>query len=77
MIFEFTDSLDRNERVFKLTITNDEMMRCGFQPFDRLLLTECEASSAISDKLLALETIARRVEESSPSAASQRTEEPK
>ena len=70
MIFEYTDSLDRDERVYKLTISNRDMMVVGFQPFDRLLLTECEESSKISDKLLALETIARRIEESSLAAAS-------
>jgi hypothetical protein len=66
MIFTMTEILDRDERVYTLRITNDELVRARLQPFDRLLIADCEGKdSTISDKLLALETIARRIEEGS------------
>lgn len=37
--------------------------------FDHLLIAECERSDKASDKLLALETIVRRIEEAKSSAA--------
>ena len=53
---------DRDEIVFTLTITGADYDRARLFPFDRMLLRECEDGS-IADKLLGLETMARRVEE--------------
>jgi len=39
-------------------------IRCAkLTDFDRALFRECEESSSVADKLLALETMARRIEE--------------
>jgi hypothetical protein len=65
MIFDMQENIERDERIYKLRVTGAELMRCRLQHFDRLLIAECEASNKVSDKLLALETIARRIEEGS------------
>ena len=49
--------------VVQLKLDASDLVMAKLTPHDRMLLSECENSSAISDKLLALETIARRVEE--------------
>lgn len=49
-----------------LEIDGYEYMAAGLDHFDRLLIRECEGSDKTSDKLLALETIVRRIEERVP-----------
>ena len=54
--------------VYKLTISRLDMAHTKFDKFDLELMKECSVESenaTISDKLLVLEMIARRVEEHS------------
>ena len=46
-----------------LDITDYDMQSVPLDKFDHLLLQECSGSDAISDALLALETMARRLEQ--------------
>ena len=61
--------LIKSEDIFKHTVRYileiDRSDYADFFPteFDDLLIQECNASEKISDKLLALETIVRRIEE--------------
>lgn len=64
MIFQMEENLERDARTYTLKVRGDELVTATLFPFDRRLIAECEASDKISDKLLALETIVRRVEES-------------
>ena len=48
--------------IYRLVIPDIELVRCKLYQHDWLLLNECEQSGLISDKLLGLETIARRIE---------------
>jgi len=48
---------------YNLTITDYNLTKVIFTDFDRVLLGECEKSNKISDKVLALEMITRRIEE--------------
>lgn len=59
------DTISRAE-VYQLRIEDHELEFAPLDTFDLLLLKECGTSSAISDKLLALKTIARRIEETKP-----------
>lgn len=65
MKFEQSHKVVTDERVYTLTLTGSEMTAVELHEFDKLLLRECETSGKISDKLLALETIVRRIEEAS------------
>lgn len=49
--------------VVQLELDASDLVRAKLTPHDRMLLAVCEQSTSISDKLLALETIALRVEE--------------
>lgn len=53
-----------DEDVFELRFNTLDMVECPLDNFDRALLHECNKSKKVSDKLLALETIVRRLEES-------------
>lgn len=53
----------------RIEIEGFEYTRAKFSPFDRMLIADCETSEKVSDKLLALETIARKIEESQTTAA--------
>jgi len=57
------DNLERGSRIYNLEITDDDLRLVNLLKVDELLIEECEKSEKISDKLLALETIARRIEE--------------
>jgi hypothetical protein len=56
------EPLTRNH-VYHLEISDVEFVLMRLDNFDTLLLKECEGSDSIADKLLALETLARRIEE--------------
>lgn len=49
---------------FHLKIYPLDMMKVQLDSFDRLLLKDCGASESCADKLLALETLVRRIERS-------------
>ncbi len=57
-------NLYNGKQIFQLTILDDELVTLKLYPCDNLLLKKCELSNKISDKLLALERIAMRIEES-------------
>ena len=48
---------------YNLEINQVDLVRAKLHDFDRRLLADCDTSDKVSDKLLALETIARRIEE--------------
>lgn len=48
---------------YKLAIEPNNIICAKFTKFDYWLFEDCESSDKISDKLLALETLARRIEE--------------
>ncbi len=54
--------VENRQTIYKLTISDAEFIRAFFDGFDRMLIDECEISDKVSDKLLALETITRRIE---------------
>lgn len=58
------DACDDKIKVL-LEIDGHEYVRARLDRFDHLLIADCEGSNKVSDKLLMLETIARRIEESS------------
>lgn len=59
----------RGEHVFTLTVSDSELSRARFDMFDHALFADCEGDDiSVSDKLLALELIARRLELSAPQA---------
>jgi hypothetical protein len=62
---KYSESFDPTNLTNTVTIEiNDlEMVLLKLDRFDRLLLDECNKSNKISDKLLALECMARRIEE--------------
>lgn len=62
------------EQIYTLRILDEERVRMRLHESDHLLLKECEASNKVSDKLLALETIARRIEEVTPLTPRQQEE---
>lgn len=61
-------------KTFVLQWTDEDLLHVNFDSVDEKALSECAASDKISDKLLGLELLARRVEQSlenrSSSAAS-------
>ena len=63
MQLDTTDIAETCTRIFKVTLTQMDMVMVNLDSFDRALLVECEASSSIADKLLGLECIARRLEQ--------------
>lgn len=57
-----------DRKIFKLTINGGELTRMTLTPLDKLLIEDCIGDNrSVADKLLALETIARRIEESNGS----------
>ena len=52
----------KKQTVYALNISEAEFVRAYYDSFDRLLIDECEISDKVSDKLLALEVVARRIE---------------
>ena len=54
--------IENLQTIYRLSITHTEFAQVSFNDFDRLLIDECETSDRVSDKLLALEMIARRIE---------------
>lgn len=59
--------LNKDCLTYKLTMClelgPDDMSRARLNHWDNVLITSCEKSDKVSDKLLALETLVRRVEE--------------
>jgi hypothetical protein len=59
-------SIETLETTYTLKITHSDMEKARIKPYDQVLFDDCNGEDAtISDKLLALETLARRVEEGS------------
>ena len=54
--------VENQRTIYKLSISDAEFIQAIFYNSDRLLIDECEISDRVSDKLLALETITRRIE---------------
>lgn len=69
----FTVSRDIEKDLYRATLEIEagDMLNVELSQTDRALLRECEQSGSISDKLLALETITRRIEETYAKEASQ------
>lgn len=57
-------NIEKDSTHFHLTITSEDLLFMKLDEFDRDLLDECMESNKISDILLGLETIVRRIEES-------------
>jgi hypothetical protein len=56
-------SLTQDKTIFVLEIGGEEQASISLDRFDVLLLNECNKNDSIADKLLALETIARKIEQ--------------
>jgi len=54
---------DKDEYIFDIGITPDDLENPLLDHWDRRLIEECKNSESIADMLLMLETIARRGEE--------------
>jgi len=65
MEFKQIDDPALNTKSYMLIIRNEEIIPIVFDKFDRWLFTECEESSKISDKLLALQRLTQLIEEES------------
>lgn len=63
MRFTTTEDLETNNTKHVLTITRSEMAKISLTGFDRALIKECEESDLISDRLLILEMLARKLEQ--------------
>jgi hypothetical protein len=63
VILDMREDLESGDRVYTLRISPEEMVRARLQPFDRKLFADCAGSNKVSDQLLALETLTRRIEE--------------
>lgn len=64
MTFVETENINSGSKVFILTISISDYVKARFDNFDEALLRECKREDAtIADKLLALEMVARRIEE--------------
>ena len=64
MKIEWRDEFETGDKVIKLRITATEMQRVHLDRFDRLLLNDCGGPNAsISDRILGLETLCRRIEQ--------------
>jgi len=63
MKMEVTSDLDNMTIRYTITISGSDWAKAKFYPMDRVLLDECERSERLSDKLLGLETIVRRIEQ--------------
>ena len=46
-----------------IEITDQDMAKAGFYEFDHEMMRSCNESDKVSDRLLALELIARRIED--------------
>ncbi len=63
MKLEVTQDIANNEQIYTLTIPYFEWMKARIYPQDKLLFDECDKSDKLSDKILGLETLVRRIEE--------------
>ena len=63
MKFEYNMDHKTQDAIFRLTIPQDCVNLVEFDEFSHALFISCEASDSIADKLLALETIVRKVED--------------
>jgi hypothetical protein len=52
-----------NETLYYLRISDCELVMAELDTFDIMLIRECDTSASVADKLLALETIVRRIEQ--------------
>jgi hypothetical protein len=55
-----------NATIYVLRIEDLDLVLAPLDSFDLMLLRECSDSASIADKLLALECIARRIEQAQP-----------
>lgn len=64
---EFWEDFSNNSRVYKIVIARADYLLAEFSEFDLALLNDVDSgepsSTPIADKLLALEMVARRIEE--------------
>ena len=65
MKLEYYEDIKTDEIRINIIIYPLDFFEIELDDFDRLLLRECDKSNKISDKLLALETIARKLEKAS------------
>jgi len=63
MRFIATERSDLRELHYHVVIPKSEVLGCQLYPLDFKLIDECSHSGSVADKLLALELIARRIEE--------------
>jgi len=61
---ETMDPLTRDRIITVVLREEDFVVNNLFDEFDRLLLEECGKSNSVADKILALETVVRRYEQS-------------
>ena len=57
------EDLKTGDIIFKIRVTEESMCNPFLNAWDRCLIAECEESNSVADKLLMLETIARRKEQ--------------
>jgi len=63
MKFQYRRDLTTNATHYYLVLEDADVAWAPLDQFDRMLIKECEGSKSIADKLLALECIARKIEE--------------
>jgi len=66
----YSRNADNQSVTYTLKIDDADMCAVNLTAFDHMMLRECEGSESIADKMLALETLCRRVEESSKAPSS-------
>lgn len=62
MKFTTTQNPETNDIEHVLVITRSDLTKVDLTEFDRALIAECEKSDLISDRLLVLEMLARKLE---------------
>lgn len=59
----------------QISISDFDLVHIPLYDFDKKLLEECSKSNSVADKLLALETIARRLEQLNPNKPEEDSDE--
>lgn len=67
-----SENIGNNDLHYSVVVNKDDIVRCRFGEADFRLIDECSHSGSIADKLLALELIARRIEEAHALVATDR-----
>lgn len=64
MKFNISKDIEKQKTIYTLIIDDIDRVEARFTTHDKMLFEDCSGDAPISSKLWALETLARRIEES-------------